>query len=81
MKMGKYETAEMAFRRASFLGKHSVHNSSSIHINHLKSFLGLAETSSLQPKQLENFHLSIIKDSETVYKRPRNKSSSVSSRS
>jgi len=73
MKMGKYETAEMAFRRASFLGKHSVHNNSNIHINHLKAFLGLAETSNLQPKQLENFHASIVKAQKQFTRDPETK--------
>lgn len=55
MEMGDYNTAEWAYRKAVFLGKHSVHNHYEITINHLKTFLGMAENGQLQTKQLDSF--------------------------
>lgn len=68
--LNDYITAEMAYRRAIFLGKYSVHNSRILHIKHLRTFLGLAETDQLQPQHLETFQSYVAKAKKKFLSNP-----------
>ncbi len=56
-----YFLAEMSFRRAVFLAKHSCFNSPEIYLNHLRSIVGLASQESLMPRQKDNFKSTLKK--------------------
>lgn len=70
MEMGDFLTAEAAYRRALFLGKHSVHNSSQISVNHLRCFLGMAENGDLQTKQLDSFQGAVTRAQKRFMRDP-----------
>ncbi|TBR38145.1 tetratricopeptide repeat protein [Marinomonas agarivorans] len=70
MEMGNYDVAEGAYRKAVFLGRYSVHNHYSITINHLKTFLGMAENGQLQTKQLDSFQSSVARAQKRFMHQP-----------
>lgn len=72
--LGDFETAEMSFRRAVFLAKHSIYNSSSIYFQHLKSFIGIAKESELSGRQVENFKITLKKIQKLYGENPKIKS-------
>jgi CheY-like chemotaxis protein len=53
--------AEMSFRRAVFLAKHSCFNSPEIYLNHLKSIVGLSTKEELLARQKDSFKSTLKK--------------------
>ncbi|MCZ2720475.1 response regulator [Marinomonas sp. 15G1-11] len=56
-----YHLAEISFRRAVFLAKHSCFNSSDIYLNHLRAIVGIASQQELLPRQKESFKSTLKK--------------------
>lgn len=53
--------AEMAYRRAVFLAKHSCFDDAEVYLQHLRSIVAIAHTGELLPRQFDNFQNSLKK--------------------
>lgn len=62
--------AEMSFRRAVFLAKHSCFNEADVYLNHMSSIVALAKESALPTRQLDNFQSSLKKLEQTFFDTP-----------
>ncbi|WOD07117.1 hypothetical protein [Marinomonas sp. GJ51-6] len=59
-----YLTAEMSYRRAVFLAKHSCYNTAEVYLNHLESLARLSNEEPLLPRQRDNFNSTLKKIQE-----------------
>lgn len=60
-----YLTAEMSYRRAVFLAKHSCYNTAEVYLNHLESLARLSDEGPLLPRQRDNFNSTLKKIQES----------------
>lgn len=60
-----YITAEMSYRRAVFLAKHSCYNTAEVYLNHLESLARLSDEGPLLPRQRDNFNSTLKKIQES----------------
>lgn len=67
MDIGDHIMAEMSFRRAVFLAKHSCFNEASVYLQHMASIVGLARESELTSRQLDNFQSSLKKVEQNFF--------------
>lgn len=74
--LNDFQTAEMSFRRAVFLAKHSIYSNSSIYFQHLKSFIGIAKEHELTGRQVDNFKITLKKIQKLFGDNPKIKSGS-----
>ncbi|MFT2098753.1 response regulator [Marinomonas sp. 2405UD66-6] len=58
-------TAEMSYRRAVFLAKHSCYNTAEVYLNHLESLARLSDEGPLLPRQRDNFNSTLKKIQES----------------
>lgn len=56
-----YNTAEMSYRRAVFLAKHSCYNTADVYLGHLESLVRIADDGPLIERQLDNFNNTLKK--------------------
>ncbi|MFT2111598.1 response regulator [Marinomonas sp. 2405UD68-3] len=64
LQLKDYFLAEMSFRRAVFLAKHSCFNSPEIYLNHLRSIAGMASQEEVLPRQKDGFKSTLKKIEE-----------------
>lgn len=62
--------AEMSFRRAVFLAKHSCFNEAEVYLQHMTSIVALAQESDLPSRQLDNFQTTLAKIHQSFFKSP-----------
>jgi CheY-like chemotaxis protein len=65
-----YNTAELAFRRAVSLAKHSCYNTVEIYLNHLSTFAKLSEEAPLSSRQKETFQSTLKKIHQLFFDDP-----------
>ncbi|GAA0835948.1 hypothetical protein GCM10009112_28460 [Marinomonas arenicola] len=65
-----YNTAELAFRRAVSLAKHSCYNTAEIYLNHLSTFAKLSEEAPLSSRQKETFQSTLKKIHQLFFDDP-----------
>jgi CheY-like chemotaxis protein len=65
-----YNTAELAFRRAVSLAKHSCYNKAEIYLNHLSTFAKLSEEAPLSSRQKETFQSTLKKIHQLFFDDP-----------
>ncbi|MBJ7538123.1 response regulator [Marinomonas transparens] len=66
-----YTTAEMAYRRAVFLAKHSCYNTADVYLGHLESLVRIADDGPLAERQLDNFNNTLKKIHQSFIDDPR----------
>ncbi|ETX11641.1 histidine kinase [Marinomonas ushuaiensis DSM 15871] len=71
-------TAEMAYRRAVFLAKHSCYNTVEPYICHLESLARISDEGPLIPRQKDNFDTTLKKFNELFFEDPINKAKAYS---
>lgn len=69
-----YLTAEMSYRRAVFLAKHSCYNTAEVYLKHLESLARLSDDTPLLPRQRDNFNSTLKKIQESFTDDPEVKS-------
>lgn len=69
-----YLTAEMSYRRAVFLAKHSCYNTAEVYLKHLESLTRLSDDTPLLPRQRDNFNSTLKKIQESFSDDPEVKS-------
>lgn len=62
--------AEMSFRRAVFLAKHSCFNKADVYLNHMSSVVALAKEAPLSSRQLDSFQTSLKKVEQAFFDSP-----------
>ncbi|MEL0624253.1 response regulator [Marinomonas arenicola] len=65
-----YNTAELAFRRAVSLAKHSCYNTAEIYLNHLSTFAKLSKEAPLSSRQKETFQSTLKKIHQLFFDDP-----------
>ncbi|TDO96856.1 response regulator [Marinomonas balearica] len=63
-------TAEMSFRRAVYLAKHSCFNEADIYLEHLRSIVAIAESGEFTPRQRDNFNATLKKIHQQFFEDP-----------
>ena len=71
-------TAEMAYRRAVFLAKHSCYNTAEPYLCHLESIARISDEGPLQARQKDNFNNTLKKVHDTFFDDPNNKARTYS---
>lgn len=62
--------AEMSFRRAVFLAKHSCFNDPDVYLQHMASIVALAQENDIPSRQIDNFQSSLNKIQQNFFKSP-----------
>lgn len=62
--------AEMSFRRAVFLAKHSCFNDAEVYIQHMASIVALAREGDIPSRQIDNFQTTLNKVHQNFFKSP-----------
>ncbi|RBO79664.1 response regulator [Marinomonas aquiplantarum] len=68
--LGDSITAEMAYRKAVFLAKHSCYNTSEVYLKHLESLARIADSGPLIPRQKDNFDSTLKKIHDGFFDEP-----------
>lgn len=63
-------TAEMAYRRAVFLARHSCYNTADVYLKHLESLVRISEEDALSSRQRNHFEATLKKVHESFYDDP-----------
>ena len=76
LSIGDSITAEMAYRKAVFLAKHSCYNTSEVYLKHLESLARISDDGALIPRQQDNFDNTLKKIHESFFEEPETRAKS-----
>ncbi|MBR7888601.1 response regulator [Marinomonas sp. A79] len=68
--LNDFITAEMAYRRAVFLAKHSCYNTADVYLKHLESLVNMTNEGPLSSRQRSHFESTLKKVHESFYDDP-----------